>query len=756
MLTYALDEYGDFEGLSHVKGPIYIAGLIYDDHSVNGEDSNERKRIKAYYKSVIEDAASHSPNPSDFSYPEALHSNGDKDRDHTVVRPVKEIVRNSIAEFIQDGTYKGDRLPSIHDRQGEYHIFVILRSDHGMTKLLRENANILAKDDYASNLYFHMADELISRLIFYNPLISNIKKISLDIATRTSVNLSKDDNLYKEYTAQGYKEELKDGKYHFRLTNPDIYRTVIAEEILDAEQPDIEIEKFDVKSIRYKRNPSNNNLPPRMEYLYLSDSICSILGHQIVGNNADEWLKHILNKVKEITGKSQNLVFGYDEIDNHFSKAWTKYLEGDYYKALSITFDAGKLQGAFAEYYRDHWFKILENKIVENANVSDFNMAVRKLYETLNNNTLDQDKCFYILGVLERMAPAMECSFHSLEAKRILYTLYDIGVTASCHIGDSKRAEAYFDKCRTYAGHVSLDDYLSTRNKLVVFCCDYFDLDQAKVLSDENVTYQELLTDLKKELRLPGVRDDGFEAMGKVHSQRGQVYAFRRDPRAEGEFCIALSHFAEGSANYKITQSYLLHYYLDSNNREAYLEEATHYFEGNSTLMGQLSYILSEGARQDPLINMKYALYIYVRALYVFRLPELTTKVWRELQRVENRFGKRIHKKEWRLTGHPSELIFKYMRLIALSRCETALEKDYQERMERCLLYHGATEDAICTFGELEVLDSKGNIAERDTLSLELCRELSNRFDAFAGMQISLDGDSRYHWLEDHLTFMYR
>jgi len=49
--------------------------------------------------------------------------------------------------------------------------------------------------------------------------------------------------------------------------------------------------------------------------------------------------------VQEITGKSANLVFGYDEIDNFYSKAWEKYAEGDYYKALSILFDAGKLEG---------------------------------------------------------------------------------------------------------------------------------------------------------------------------------------------------------------------------------------------------------------------------------------------------------------------------------------------------------------------------------------------------------------------------
>ena len=41
MFTYALDEYGDFEGLKNAIEPIYIGGVIYDDHSIW-----ERKSLK--------------------------------------------------------------------------------------------------------------------------------------------------------------------------------------------------------------------------------------------------------------------------------------------------------------------------------------------------------------------------------------------------------------------------------------------------------------------------------------------------------------------------------------------------------------------------------------------------------------------------------------------------------------------------------------------------------------------------------------
>ena len=41
---------------------------------------------------------------------EALHSNGNPSRDHHVVRPVKERVTATLAEFLQHGTYKEQAL----------------------------------------------------------------------------------------------------------------------------------------------------------------------------------------------------------------------------------------------------------------------------------------------------------------------------------------------------------------------------------------------------------------------------------------------------------------------------------------------------------------------------------------------------------------------------------------------------------------------------------------------------------------------
>ena len=134
----------------------------------------------------------------------------------------------------------------------------------------------------------------------------------------------------------------------------------------------------------------------------------------------------------------------------------------------------------------------------------------------------------------------------------------------------------------------------------------------------------------------------------------------------------------------------------------------------------------------------------------------MSEKVWLKLQYIEASFGKKIHIKEWKLTGHPSEIIFKYMRLIAISRNEEELEKEYAKKMANCLIYRGATEDVVRKFGEIEVMNKIGDIENRDEISLELCYELADNYPVFADIVIIEDGEARFQWLNEKITFMYR
>ena len=761
MITLALDEYGDFEGRTDRREPVFIAGVLYDDQEDEKESLTERNRIRSYYKKLI---AQVSDGSDLFSYPSALHSDGDRRRDTQVVKPVKEEVKKSLPEFLQYGTYCGEALTYInsnHDekhfppRKGAYHVFVILKSDKGMEHLLGDNVNHLARDDFASNLYFHMADLLVSRLIFHNPLLPNIKKIFLDIATRSSANLDSRDALAQEYNQLSYtrKESGRSShskQYYYSVTNADIYRSALAKEIISSNKSHVSIEQFNVKSINYRCRGRE------MEFLYLADSICSVLSYRLSGEDAESWLQNIKDKTRNLTGRDENLIFAYDEMDVIYSKAWSSYENGDYYACLDLIYDAQKKSGSFAEHYQELWFKILEEKLIQDRNLSDFSYAVKKLVDSLHRNDLDQEKCLYIFKILERMVPGLESVFHNPESRDIIYSLYDAGVSAHSHIGDSAHAEKYFRLCSERAHMVNMEDYLSTRNRMAVFYCDYFNFTAALEIAEENVLYQQLISDMKSELKIEGMETVASVELGKALSQRGQVYAFLRDEHAEESFLSSMNHFMKNSANYKITQSYLLHYYLDAGKKEEYLKESCQYFNGNSGLAKQLKYILEEGSRTDSLINMKFALYLFVRGIYLFRRDDLTEGVWQGLKALERSFAEKIHRKEWILTGHPAELIFKYMALIALSRDEEESYRIYRTRMQTCLTYHGVTEDAIQLYSEIQCEQAEGKDPFSSDLPGKLVDMMRENFDSFSGQSLPENQNEIMAWLDATITFMYR
>lgn len=741
MLTLSLDEYGDFEGLKNTNEPIYIAGVIYEDKKKEPDTNIERKRIKEYYKQVIEDAKK-DRSPSLYVYPDALHSNGDKSRDHNVVKPVKQQVNSTLKEFLLKGTYKGNELvyPS---RKGRYHIFVILKSKKGMEDLLKNNASFFARDDYASNLYFHMANQLISKLVFHNPLIENIDDIWLDIATRTSANFDKNDPICEEYNKLKYQGTLSSDKksIYYKLTNADIYRSVISKEMVDTGKTNLTISNFRVRSITYKSDTNN------MEFLYLADTICSILGFNLKGDNEDAWLEEISKRTKSLTGRENNLIFGYDEVDLTFSEAYRKYEQGDYYEALSKLYDIQLQRGKFAEFYQRQWAAKLEEAITKNGSIALVNIAVMKLEDSIYKNGFNQDKSIYIYNIIEQLAKnvfdELEKKNHNTnhaESQRMLYTLYDVGVTCFCHIGDSMRARECFEKCKQYAGAVGLETYLYTRNKVVVYNTDCYEFDNALELAREDLTYHELLSDLKKEINLPGSSNLSY---GQAYSQLGQTHAFVRSQEAEDLFIKALECFPEDSDNYKKTESYLLHYYLDNKN-EKYLEASKHYFGQNESIQDQLKYISEEGQKENAIIDVRFAMYVFIRGVYTFRMNEVTGKTWKYIKSFMTQNNSKF-------TGHPCEIIYKYMSFIALMKNDPNTE-DYLAKVKTCLANIGKSIEALIQYGEIEYAKLKEDDQKVNYLSDQLYTKMLANFPVLKEKE---DSEDSYHWLSGIFTFMY-
>ena len=166
---------------------------------------------------------------------------------------------------MQAGTFEGCELifsksGEALKRLGDYHIFIMLKSTEGKRSLLGDNISDLINDTYAGNLYVHMAEDVVSRVIFHNPVITDIGRVRVELATRRVVLEGADRNIkLQEYLKIGYREDKEhstDSEKVIMLTNTDNYRTTLEREMLDTDKKNILIDRISVKSIYYEHKKS--------------------------------------------------------------------------------------------------------------------------------------------------------------------------------------------------------------------------------------------------------------------------------------------------------------------------------------------------------------------------------------------------------------------------------------------------------------------------------------------------------------------
>lgn len=703
MITIALDEQGDFENLEGKleNAPVFIGGIIYDDNEDSADYDNEKERLQKYLRNVCESVG--------CRYPQDLHfsSNGNTNNGQNVAL-VKGKFTDTIKEYLEQGTWNGSTLIP-EQRVGKYYIFASLRGKNGKKNLLSDGVSEAVKDDFASNLYVHMAEDVIGRLVFHNPIINDISKIRLELATRR-VLLSGSDRLerMKQYEKLGFKAVQREpgnnvGVTEYLLTNPDNYRTALEREMLSCNQERILVDRIGVKSIYYGNQRSG------MDFLYLSDAICSFLGFKIQGNKPSEWIEQFSTRSCSINGNVDNIIWAYDEVDDYYSKAWRCLEMKDYYSALSMAFDGCKYNSEITPFYVKKWFKYIDKYIVKQTDSSAFSMAVKKYRESIFNNNLNQEKLVYIYELLEKMSHNIIFANRKDEAE--LYDLYDSGLSAYIHNSNLPEAEKCFEKTKQYAEYVATESYLRTRNKMVVFLCDNLRFEEALVLADENITYHDLLSEMKKELFGTSFTEALNHAIAL--SQRAQVYAFMNDNRAEADFLAAFEIMDKDTPDRYITQSYLMHYYISQGRKEKYEKLSIEYFGNKTSLIEQFNYIAKEGAKErNAKFSMKYALYVYVKALYVFYLDEIPSRLLNKLKDVEQALCDVNKKAEKQINGHPWELIYKYLSLIMIYHSNIEIKDRYVKSLHKMFsesegvireIYH----ESIRCIGENEIFDAK-------------------------------------------------
>ena len=202
---------------------------------------------------------------------------------------------------------------------------------------------------------------------------------------------------------------------------------------------------------------------------------------------------------------------------------------------------------------------------------------------------------------------------------------------------------------------------------------------------------------------------------GRALSQCGQVYAYLQDTQAEEYFEQALAQFDEKSIDYNITLSYLLHHYIDMNNRDGYEKYASQYFGGHDNVWEQFSYLKDMTEADQKLQSFKFAFYVFIKALYIFYVDELNSEKRRNLLS----WAQNLHRgnKSEHVNGHPWELIYKYFALLAVKFNKNELAEEFIQLTKTIVQERAAAIDNIICGGLIEYYNTigKNELAEETT-----------------------------------------
>lgn len=738
MITISLDEQGVFENAGTSNGKlVMVAGVVYDDAGKQDELDREKERIKEYFTRICSNNGT--------TYPAGLHAyeNMSKEANDTL-KNIKAEYTRTLGKFLKTGEYDGEIIRSDDglERVGRYYVYVMVKSRDGKLSMKSQALSNLINDDNASNLYMHMVEDVLSRLLFYNNAFIDEPSVAFDLATRVFVS---DTKTYNEHLELGYSTARNNNSV--RLTNADVFRTALEREMLMEDENDIKIAFLKASSIDY-RNPDAGH-----EMLYLADAVCSILGFRNYYTNRDtnektSYLDVLTERMEKLVSKSRSLLFCYDDVDTVYTSAWRAAEAGNYYDALNMFYEIKNGCSDEAKFYKNYWKGQLINRIRKILDFSDLSFALERYARSLIESNIDPHKSVFIFKELSRLFEKTE--FESSIDKSVLYSFYDAGITAYNHCGNVEGAEKCNAKCHEYIKYIGVDRELRNRNKIAVKLCDTFNYAQA--LKMINNSYEYCVKSSILQMKLFGVDTVyGGHDYGIVCSQMGQVLSYLKNDDAEEAFTKALKMMDKNSSDYYITMSYLLHFYLQKCDFANYEKFSREYFGGNSNLEEQLNYLIEEGSQgKNALISLKYALYVYVKGIVTFYLDSINTDLAEKIYKIEDTI-KRINRNGLKeINGHPWEIIYKYLAIIAHKFGSEKYVKKYYEELKKCIPY-AQKESAI----ELLKLRSQLEIERLLNPNIDTKQPVDYMVSHMRALNPSLDIEASVEGIDSVLTYMF-
>lgn len=729
MLTIALNEYGDFHHLGQKKDSLkhihFITGIVYDDEGREQDLRNEQIRLDRFFRAVAE--ASNSDYPQGFfgdtkvdDVERATETGGSFQNKSQIRRNMKryrDALDSALPEFLADGTYKGRNLVEM-PRVGHYAITLMLKSEAGKTQFLQPYMSELLHDGVASNLYWHMADSLVSRLVLSNPFALHNNRVQLHLASQlVDVKETEYDRL-AEYRRLGYKpydfqnEQLKkEGIITYQVGNEFTYRAALDRRMVEFNRPDLDV--VQLKSVSVQYDDDRPETTANFAFLYLAGHICGNFIYYGAERDTKDIFKFktLVDFANQINPKYPNYMFVYDDIDTYFEQAMKAYHNEDYYGALCHLYDGKCCDSKFKSYYETNWFPFVEELIHSVDNREAIERAIESFVNYANQSRLDEGKLHYLYQQLEYILEDIKDM--SCVDKALVYAFYDGGMTAFNHLGKSDVSVACFEKCQALTHTVPLETYMETVRRRIVAKIDCYKYEEALELAKYVVDVEEQIQHIRASLPM------GKQAisLGQSYSQLGQVYAYMERPEAESYFLPAIDIFTVDTDDYYRTVSYLLHYYIDAKQQDSYERWAPNYFGGHLNMVDQLAFLLNMTSDEKIVQHESYALYVYIKALYQFYRAGINKELMEALIKLGRTVGATLDAAP---KGHPWELIFTYLALLAYEKGYKVDAEYFRSCIGRSVVNAGPAISNIMTYGELRFAQCKGNQGKYDTLRSEL------------------------------------
>ncbi len=744
MILLAIDETGNFETPKNNK-LLMIGGVIYQGTDID----NERKRIKTFLENICK--------AKECNFPKDLHSNDENEK------KVMEEIKQKLGVFLKEGTYDKEEL-DCGKREGKYYVLAYVKSSKGKNRFPK---NSLLNDEFAGNLYLRMYADTMIRGLFHNPLITCQDECELNLPTRTAVvsGSKKDDfaqlgkgklneintvftkigaseedknlvrNIYKKYeqTGSGTNE-------HYDVVNFEFVNAVLEREITYNGAYNIKFCSINPRSINYKYSNFE-----KMAFSYLADILCTTLRDNVKEKKAEKYIEEIRQNAVNLVGADKSLVFSYDAIDDDFAKVLEAYNRNDYYDALEIIYNVETNSSSkMKEYYKNTWFSFIESKIKEADSDEAYQLAALKLRNATRVKSIEQEKLLYIYKILDEI----KIKNTNFENKVAEFELNDAAISIYNHIGDPIEAEKHYLECQKLESYSSIENMISIRNKMSVSYSDEYLFDKAYQFSQKN---ERLYRAIMKSQQKMSSNKDFNNAYAKILSQSGQTLAFMMDKRAERKFKTALSLYPDGSPDVDITRSYLLHYYIEMDEKEKYEKEALKYFGNERDLTKQFEYIMKAGIdKKKSGFNLSFALYVYVKAISKFYSNPLPKELDYICDDIEEAIKKTIGE-TIAISGHPWEIIYKHLALIQIKKKNKKLANHYASISKTVLETKEYALLNVIEYGLAEIAIEKNDVANKKKHITALCNSLKEK------NQLTLSGNEKKQIkeLSKMFTYMY-